>query len=201
MRAVVQRVLKSSVSVDGKVVGQIGKGFNILLGVGEGDGEKQVEWLAEKIAHLRIFEDENGKMNLALNDVGGAALVISQFTLYGDCEKGRRPSFTKAAHPKTAKQLYEDFTKALASFGIPVETGIFQTDMKVEILNDGPVTMIIDTPNAIVGKTIEQPVSASHLGLTDKEQTRFDKEAQMVRRNLALRKAQQSKSEQGNKNG
>ena len=194
MRAVVQRVLYSSVSVDGKIVGKIGKGFNILLGVGEGDSINDVKWMAEKIAHLRIFEDENAKMNLSLQDVKGSALVISQFTLYGDCEKGRRPSFTKAAHPKTAKQLYEDFVQELKTFDIPVETGIFQTDMKVEITNDGPVTMIIETPEKV--KKSEQIKDTNYLGLTPKEEQKFEHEALMLKRNIQLRKIQKR-----NKNG
>ena len=195
MRAVVQRVLSSSVTIDGQTVGQIGKGFNVLLGVGEGDSIADVQWLAEKIAQLRIFEDENAKMNLSLKDVQGSALVISQFTLYGDCEKGRRPSFTKAAHPKTAKKLYEDFIDALKAFDIPIETGIFQTDMKVEIINDGPVTMIIETPNKIsTQKTVEQ--NTNYLNLTPKEQIKFEQEAQMLKRNIQLRKKQK-----GDKNG
>lgn len=192
MRAVVQRVLSSSVAVDGKTVGKIAKGFNILLGVGEGDSIAEVNWLAEKVAHLRIFEDENAKMNLSLQDVKGSALVISQFTLYGDCEKGRRPSFTQAAHPKTAKKLYEDFINALKSFDIPVETGIFQTDMKVEIINDGPVTMIIETPKKNVAlKVSEQPTN--YLNLTQKEELKFEQEAQMLKRNIQLRKEQKGK--------
>ena len=194
MRAVVQRVLYSSVSVDDKIVGKIGKGFNILLGVGEGDSINDVKWMAEKIAHLRIFEDENAKMNLSLQDVKGSDLVISQFTLYGDCEKGRRPSFTKAAHPKTAKQLYEDFVQELKTFDIPVETGIFQTDMKVEITNDGPVTMIIETPEKV--KKSEQIKDTNYLGLTPKEEQKFEHEALMLKRNIQLRKIQK-----GNKNG
>ena len=193
MRAVVQRVLASSVSVEGKIVGQIKQGFNILLGVGQGDGQKQVEWLAEKIAHLRIFEDENAKMNLSLKDIHGSALVISQFTLYGDCEKGRCPSFTAAAHPTTAKKLYENFIEELKKYDIPIETGIFQADMKVEIINDGPVTMIIETPQKMAVKE-NQP--ENHLGLTEKEMERFNREAQMLKRNIALRKQQKE-----NKNG
>ena len=193
MRAVVQRVLSSSVTVDGKVVGKIGKGFNILLGVGQGDGEKQVEWLAEKIAHLRIFEDENAKMNLSLKDVNGSALVISQFTLYGNCDKGRRPSFTDAAHPKTANQLYERFIEELKKYDIPVETGIFQTDMKVEILNDGPVTMIIDTPAVIAKQPQNKTTEENHLGLSAKEQEKFNREAEMLKRNIALRKQQKER--------
>ena len=193
MRAVVQRVLSSSVSVDGKVVGKIGKGFNILLGVGQGDGEKQVIWLAEKIAHLRIFEDENAKMNLSLKDIGGSALVISQFTLYGDCEKGRRPSFTNAAHPKIANELYERFIAELKKHDVPVETGIFQTDMKVEIINDGPVTMIIETPNVINKQIPQQTETENNLGLSEKELEKFNREAQMLKRNIALRKQQKEK--------
>ena len=189
MKAVIQRVLSSSVSVDGKVVGQIEKGFNVLLGVGQGDGQKQVEWLAEKVAHLRVFEDENAKMNLSLSDVGGSALVISQFTLYGNCEKGRRPSFTDAAHPSTAKQLYESFVEELKKYDIPVQTGIFQADMKVEIINDGPVTMIIETP-----KPAERNIQKeNHLGLSEKEMEKFNKEAEMLKRNIALRKQQKDK--------
>ena len=191
MRAVVQRVLSSSVSVDRKVVGKIGKGFNILLGVGQNDGKKQIEWLAEKIAHLRIFEDDNAKMNLSLKDVDGGALVISQFTLYGNCDKGRRPSFTDAAHPKIAKQLYEEFIEELKKYDIPVETGIFQTDMKVEIINDGPVTMIIETPNVIIKQTVTK--QENHLGLSEKEQEKFDREAQMLKRNINLRKQQKER--------
>lgn len=196
MRAVIQRVLKSSVAVDRKIVGKIDKGFNILLGVGQGDGEKQVKWLAEKIAHLRIFEDDKGKMNLSIQDVKGSALVISQFTLYGNCEKGRRPSFTDAAHPKTAKQLYEDFIQELSMYDIPIQTGIFQADMKVDILNDGPVTMIIDTPTQIIPKEKTQPErpTDSFLGLSPKEQQKFEREAAQVKRNLALRKEQKGKN-------
>ena len=193
MRAVVQRVLKSSVKVDGKTVGRIGKGFNILLGVGQGDNIKDIEWLAEKIAHLRIFEDENQKMNLSLLDIGGEALVISQFTLYGDCEKGRRPSFVRAGHPQTAKKLYEDFVQELKKYIPKVETGIFQTDMAVEILNDGPVTMIIETPFAKSSVKTENGPSKN----PEKEQEKFNKEASWVKRNLALRKEQQK----GQKNG
>lgn len=145
MRAVIQKVKHSSVAVDGEIVGKIGKGFMILLGVTHEDGDKEVKWLAKKIKDLRIFEDENGKMNLSLEDVKGEVLIISQFTLYGDCIKGRRPSFTQAAKPDIAKKLYEDFIQEFSNFGIHTEHGIFGADMKVELLNDGPVTMIIDT--------------------------------------------------------
>lgn len=145
MRAVIQKVKHSSVTVDGEIVGKIGKGFMILLGVTHEDGDKEVKWLAKKIKDLRIFEDENEKMNLSLEDVKGEVLIISQFTLYGDCIKGRRPSFTQAAKPDIAKKLYEDFIQEFSNFGIHTEHGIFGADMKVELLNDGPVTMIIDT--------------------------------------------------------
>lgn len=146
MKAVVQRVLNSSVSVDGEVVGKIDKGFMILLGVVEGDTSEQAEMLAAKIAKLRVFEDENGKMNLSINDIGGEALVISQFTLCADCRKGNRPSFTTSAEPSLAKALYEEFSALLKSNGVRnVENGIFAADMKVSLINDGPVTIILDT--------------------------------------------------------
>ena len=194
MRAVVQRVLSSSVTVDGKTVGSIQAGVNILLGVHQNDTLEQAKWLAEKIAHLRIFEDEAGKMNKSVLDVGGSALVISQFTLYGDCEKGRRPSFTQAAGPGQAKELYQHFMDALKTWHVPVEAGIFQADMKVSILNDGPVTVIIDTP--VVKEKTESVVTAENpLGLRSKEWIRFQKEAEQLKRNLLLRK------KQGKKNG
>lgn len=144
MRAVVQRVVRSSVSVDGKVVGQIGKGLNVLIGVRQGDTEEQARWLAHKIAGLRIFEDEQGKMNLSVRDVGGEALVISQFTLYGDTRKGFRPSFVDAAPPEIASPLIDRFVEFLREEGVPVQTGIFQAMMLVEIHNDGPVTIILE---------------------------------------------------------
>lgn len=191
MRAVVQRVLSSAVWVEGKQVGQIQKGVNILLGVGHEDELAEVQWLAEKIAHLRIFEDEKAKMNLSLKDVGGSALVISQFTLYGDCEKGRRPSFTKAGEPKKAKALYEAFIDELKKWDIPVANGIFQADMKVEIINDGPVTLLIETPQKCVKK--ETPVLADNpLNLSKREQEKFEREAAAVRRNIQLRKQQRT---------
>ena len=141
MRAVVQRVTSSKVSVDGKTVGEIGKGFNVLLGVVEGDTDEQAILLAGKIARLRVFEDENGKMNLSVNDVGGEILAISQFTLCADCKKGNRPSFTLSAAPDEANRLYE-----LSANGVRnVEKGIFGADMAVDIANDGPVTIMLDT--------------------------------------------------------
>ncbi len=144
MKAVVQRVSGAGVTVAGEVVAGIGRGLVILLGVKKGDTADQALWLARKCAGLRVFEDEKGLMNLSLGDVGGAALVVSQFTLYGDCEKGRRPSFTEAAPPETAETLYEVFVRTLRDEGIPVETGRFQAKMLVEIANDGPVTLIVE---------------------------------------------------------
>ena len=144
MRAVVQRVLSAQVRVDGKVVGKIGKGLVILLGVAPTDSETEVAWMAEKCAGLRIFEDAEAKMNRSLEDVGGAALVISQFTLFGDCRKGKRPSFVGAAPPEKADALYEKFVEALRNRGIHTETGIFAAMMEVELTNYGPVTLIID---------------------------------------------------------
>ncbi len=145
MRAVVQRVAQSSVHVDGAVVGKIGKGFNVLLGIETEDTEKDVAYLAEKIAFLRVFEDEEEKMNLSLKDIGGEVLVVSQFTLMGDCRKGRRPNFMNAAKPDKAKALYEAFAEAMCSHGINVATGQFQADMTVHIENDGPVTILLDS--------------------------------------------------------
>ncbi len=144
MRALIQRVSFSKVSVEGKTVGEIGLGLVILLGIGLGDTEKQANYLAGKIASLRIFEDSKGKFNLSLLDVRGAALVISQFTLYGDTRKGRRPSFSEAASPLDAEPLVEYFAGFLRSQGIPVQTGIFGAHMLVEIQNDGPVTMWLE---------------------------------------------------------
>lgn len=146
MRAVVQRVTSSKVFVDGKTVGEIGKGFNVLLGVVEGDTDEQAILLASKIARLRVFEDENGKMNLSVNDVGGEILAISQFTLCADCKKGNRPSFTLSAAPDEANRLYELFCSELSANGVRnVEKGIFGADMAVDIANDGPVTIMLDT--------------------------------------------------------
>lgn len=144
MRAVVQRVLSAQVRVESKVVGKIGKGLVILLGVAPDDSETEVAWMAEKCAGLRIFEDAEGKMNRSLEDVGGAALVISQFTLFGDCRKGKRPSFVGAAPPAKAEALYAKFVETLRERGIQTETGIFAARMDVELMNYGPVTLIID---------------------------------------------------------
>lgn len=145
MRAVIQRVNRSSVIVDSKVVGEIGKGLNVLLGVEDGDSEKDVAYMVEKIVNLRIFEDDQEKMNLSLLDVKGEMLCISQFTLMGDCRKGRRPSFSSAARPDEANALYEKFVQAVGDAGIKVETGTFQAHMIVDIENDGPVTMLVDS--------------------------------------------------------
>jgi len=133
------------VEVDGKTVASIGRGLLVLLGVAEGDGERQAEWLADKIAGLRIFEDEAGKMNLSVQDVGGSALVVSQFTLLGDCRKGRRPSFSDAAPPEEADRLYQRFVERARGAGLRVETGVFQAHMGVHLVNDGPVTLVLDT--------------------------------------------------------
>ena len=148
MKAVIQKVKFASVKVDEKIVGKIDKGFLVLLGVTHEDNEKDLNWLANKIKDLRIFEDENEKLNLSLEDVGGEMLIISQFTLYANCNKGRRPSFIKAARPEQAEKLYLNFIEKMKSFGIKTECGIFGADMKVELLNDGPVTIIIDTEEA-----------------------------------------------------
>ena len=146
MRALVQRVKKGSVSIDGKVNGAIGQGLVILLGVTHTDTEKDADFVADKCVDLRIFEDENGKMNKSLEDIGGSILLISQFTLYAATRKGRRPSFDAAARPEVAEPLYEYFIQRLRSRGIPVETGIFGADMQVEIHNDGPVTVMVEFP-------------------------------------------------------
>lgn len=145
MRAVIQRVRAASVSVAGEEISRIGHGLAILLGVEKGDGNKEVNYLAEKIAGLRIFEDEMGKMNLSIADVGGEALIVSQFTLMADCKKGRRPGFDKAAPPEIAEALYNDFVAMLGECGVPVKTGQFQAKMLFRIENDGPVTLLLDT--------------------------------------------------------
>lgn len=145
MRAVLTRVKYASVTIDGEVTGKIGQGFLILLGVGPDDTEKECRYLAEKALSLRVFEDENGKMNLGLEDVGGEVLVVSQFTLYGNCRKGRRPSFTDAANPELGNKLYEQFLAECERLGYKPQHGRFGADMKVESLNDGPITLILDT--------------------------------------------------------
>ncbi|MGL5277662.1 MAG: D-aminoacyl-tRNA deacylase [Cetobacterium sp.] len=145
MRAVIQRVKHASVSVDNQITGEIEQGFLVLLGVTHTDTEKEVDWLAKKITDLRVFNDSEDKMNLGLKDVNGELLIISQFTLYGNCIKGRRPAFIDAAKPDMANELYEKFLKKCKELGFKTEAGIFGADMKVELLNDGPVTLIIDT--------------------------------------------------------
>ena len=145
MRAVIQRVKHASVSVDNNIVGKIEQGFMVLLGITHTDTEKEVEWLSKKIVDLRVFNDSNDKMNLGLKDVNGELLIISQFTLYGNCIKGRRPAFIDAAKPDLANGLYELFLEKCKALGIKTEAGIFGADMKVELLNDGPVTLILDT--------------------------------------------------------
>jgi D-tyrosyl-tRNA(Tyr) deacylase len=144
MRALIQRVSRASVTVDEQIVSKIGKGLLILLGVGHGDGEEQAQFLADKIANLRIFEDEEGKTNLSVLDVKGEALVVSQFTLYADTRKGRRPSFTDAAPPEIAEPLVNHFAELLRRYGVPTQSGKFGEHMLVEIHNDGPVTIWLD---------------------------------------------------------
>jgi len=145
MRACIQRVTEAQVTVDDAVVGRIGKGLVVLLGVAGGDGDDELNWLAEKIIGLRVFEDEAGKMNRSLAEVGGAMLVVSQFTLYGDCRRGRRPSFTEAAPPELAEKLYQAFIARVRRAGIEVATGRFRASQLVSLVNDGPVTLWIDT--------------------------------------------------------
>jgi len=142
---VVQRVSRASVEVEGHTTGEIGAGLVVLLGVGTNDAEGVAAAFAEKIIHLRIFRDENGKMNLSLKDTGGAMLAISQFTLYGDARGGRRPSFISAAPAEKGKAMYEEFVRAVELLGVRVETGVFQAHMKVELVNDGPVTILLDS--------------------------------------------------------
>ena len=145
MRAVVQRVTSSKVTVNGEVVGSIKKGFTVLLGISKDDGEEDIKYIKDKIINLRVFQDENDKMNLSLRDVGGELLIISQFTLYGDCRKGRRPNFMAALGGSEAEILYNKFLEKIKKEGIKVETGIFGADMKVSIENDGPVTLILES--------------------------------------------------------
>jgi D-tyrosyl-tRNA(Tyr) deacylase len=145
MRAVVQRVRSGSVTVDGNMVGSIGKGFVVLLGVNEKDTSEDVAYMTDKVVNLRIFEDEDEKMNLSLQDIKGELLVVSQFTLYGDCRKGRRPNFMSAARPEKAEALYLEFVEKCRELGVKTETGTFQASMLVNIENDGPVTVIVDS--------------------------------------------------------
>lgn len=145
MRSVVQRVKCASVIVNGENVGKISAGLLILLAVGQEDGEDDLAWMVDKLVGLRIFEDEEGKMNRSVQDVGGEILMVSQFTLYGDCRSGKRPSFTAAAPPERAKALYERAVAGIRSHGLKVETGIFQAQMDVELINDGPVTLLLDS--------------------------------------------------------
>ncbi len=145
MRAVIQRVSQARVEVDGQITGAIGQGLLVLLGVHRNDTEKDLVWMADKIQHLRIFEDEQGLMNRSLDDIGGQLLVVSQFTLYGDCRKGRRPSWNEAASPEVAKDLYDRFIALCREREIPTEAGIFQAMMEVSLTNDGPVTILLDS--------------------------------------------------------
>ena len=145
MRAVIQRVSRASVTVDGQIAGKIDRGLLVLLGITYADTEAAADYLAEKIAGLRIFEDDGGKMNLSVTDVGGAALVVSQFTLYGDVRRGKRPSFDDAARPEQARKLYEYFVERIRALGLRCETGRFQEMMQVELINDGPVTILLDS--------------------------------------------------------
>ena len=148
MRAVIQRVTKASVEVEGKIVGAIENGFMVLLGVTHEDGEEDAKWLATKLAQMRVFSDEEDKMNLDISQVGGRVLVVSQFTLYGATKKGNRPSFINAARPEQAERLYQFFTSFLEErLGTSVECGVFGADMKISLVNDGPVTLIMDTKN------------------------------------------------------
>ncbi len=145
MRCVIQRVTQASVTVDGEVIGSIGKGFMVLIGAGVEDAEKDVRYMVEKVPNLRIFEDEAGKMNLSLMDVGGEILAVSQFTLYGDARSSRRPSFIAAARPEKANELYEALVDGWRQRGVHVETGRFRAEMQVSLINDGPVTMLMDS--------------------------------------------------------
>jgi D-tyrosyl-tRNA(Tyr) deacylase len=145
MRAVIQRVSRARVVIDGETVGEVGRGLLVLLGVTHADTAEEAAWLADKVVGLRIFNDADGKMNLSIADVGGGVLVVSQFTLYGDCRKGRRPSFIDAARPELAVPLYEAFVNGIKALGIPAATGRFGAMMQVELVNDGPVTLIVDS--------------------------------------------------------
>ena len=145
MKAVIQRVRSAEVHVDDQLLGSIGKGLLVFVGIAKGDGENDLSYLTSKIPDLRIFEDESGKFNRSLKEVGGGMLVVSQFTLYGDCRKGRRPSFTEAEEPEAARHLYDRFVSQLRAEGVPVQTGAFQAKMEVHLINDGPVTLLLDS--------------------------------------------------------
>jgi D-tyrosyl-tRNA(Tyr) deacylase len=145
MRAVIQRVSEARVVSEGVETGRIGRGFVVLLGVGRDDADSDADYLADKVVNLRVFEDENNKMNIALQDISGELLVVSQFTLYGDCRRGNRPGFDRAARPEAAERLYNRFVERCRSRGLKVETGRFQTDMVVDLKNDGPVTLLMDS--------------------------------------------------------
>lgn len=145
MRAVVQRVKESSVKIDDKIVGKINKGFNVLIGISKDDTIEDLKYIKDKIMNLRVFEDENDKMNLSIKDVNGELLIVSQFTLYGDCRKGRRPNFMNALSGDEAEKLYEEFLRMIREEDITLETGVFGADMEVSIINDGPVTLLIDS--------------------------------------------------------
>lgn len=145
MRAVVQRVSQAAVKVEGKTAAQIGEGLLVLLGVGQEDSDKDATYLADKVANLRIFSDDDGRLNLSVLDIGGEVLIVSQFTLYGDCRRGRRPSFSNAAPPERARELYEKFTARLEENGVKIGTGVFQAHMEVSLVNDGPVTLIMSS--------------------------------------------------------
>jgi D-tyrosyl-tRNA(Tyr) deacylase len=145
MKAVIQRVQSAQVLVDGRLTGKIGKGLLVFLGVGKGDGEEDISYMVSKLPDLRIFEDTSGKFNLSLREINGEMLLVSQFTLYGDCKKGRRPSFTEAEEPSVAKNLYERLIHRLKEQGLPIETGEFQAKMDVHLVNDGPVTLLLDS--------------------------------------------------------
>jgi D-tyrosyl-tRNA(Tyr) deacylase len=155
MRAVVQRVRRASVSVEGHTLGAIGEGLLVLLAVHQNDEGADARWLAEKVAGLRIFADDQGKMNRNLREIGGAMLVVSQFTLYGDVHKGKRPSFMAAARPEKADPLYQVFVDAVRALGIPVATGQFAAAMQVELVNDGPVTLIVDSPQSKPAQSLD----------------------------------------------
>ena len=149
MRTVVQRVNRAQVSIDGTITGSIAAGLVVFVGIRAEDSKKDLQWLAEKIVHLRIFEDDSGKMNNSLTDIEGEMLIISQFTLYGDCRKGRRPGFSSAAPPQIAEPLYQQFILEVKEKGIKVATGTFQADMQIELINDGPVTLLLDSEKKI----------------------------------------------------